>query len=276
MKNRDAVERFYREVKAAAKLNHPNIVTAYDAGEHQGMHYLVMEYVEGRDLAAIVAESGPLPVEQAVDCILQAARGLEYAHARASSTATSSRPTCCLSKSGQVKILDMGLARLSESPGAADVTAAAQADADRPGDGHRRLHGARAGPWTRTRPTHRADIYSLGCTLYQLLTGEPPYDGDTMMKKLLAHREAPIPPLRDAPARRARGARRRLPADGGQAAGGPLPVDERGDCGARRVARERQFLERQCHWREFRRLQRPHRLAAHHRRRGRDDHQEPG
>ena len=65
----DAVQRFYREVKAAARLSHPNIVTAYDAGEHAGTHYLVMEYVVGRDLAAIVKEKGPLPLRQAIDYV---------------------------------------------------------------------------------------------------------------------------------------------------------------------------------------------------------------
>jgi WD40 repeat protein/serine/threonine protein kinase len=76
----DAVKRFHHEVEAAARLIHPNIVTAFDAGEHSGMHYLVMEYVEGQDLGNIVKEQGLLPVEQAVDCVIQAARGLEYAH----------------------------------------------------------------------------------------------------------------------------------------------------------------------------------------------------
>ncbi len=76
----DAVKRFYREVETAAKLEHPNIVTAYDAGEHEGLQYLVMQYVEGKDLAAIVQERGPLPIAEAVDYVIQAARGLQYAH----------------------------------------------------------------------------------------------------------------------------------------------------------------------------------------------------
>jgi eukaryotic-like serine/threonine-protein kinase len=80
MKSPQAIERFYREVRAAARLNHPNIVQAYDAGEHDGIHFLVMEYVDGKDLAAVVRERGPLPVAQAVDYIVQAARGLHYAH----------------------------------------------------------------------------------------------------------------------------------------------------------------------------------------------------
>ncbi|MFA6046878.1 MAG: protein kinase, partial [Phycisphaerales bacterium] len=76
MKSPDAVQRLYREVKAAARLSHPNIVAAHDAREYHGTHCLVMEYVEGKDLAVIVKERGPLPVRQAAECILQAARGL--------------------------------------------------------------------------------------------------------------------------------------------------------------------------------------------------------
>ncbi len=79
----DANRRFQREVEAAAKLNHPNIVTAHDAGEAHGQHFLVMEYVEGRDLSALVASRGPLPIEEALDYITQAAReGLAFAHSR--------------------------------------------------------------------------------------------------------------------------------------------------------------------------------------------------
>ena len=76
------IRRFQREVQAAAKLSHSNIVTAYDADEANGLHYLVMEYVDGTDLSALVKKQGVLPVEEALDCILQAARGLEYAHTK--------------------------------------------------------------------------------------------------------------------------------------------------------------------------------------------------
>src|SRR5262249_54361560 len=80
MKDETAVKRFQREVRAAAKLEHPNIVTAYDAGEHRGVHYLAMQYVEGSDLSTLVKRQGPLSVDQAVNCVLQAAKGLAYAH----------------------------------------------------------------------------------------------------------------------------------------------------------------------------------------------------
>ncbi|MCH5376191.1 MAG: serine/threonine protein kinase, partial [Planctomycetes bacterium] len=80
--SQEAVQRFHREARAAAKLDHPNIVTAYDAGGRDGIHYLVMEYIEGQDLGSFVKEHGPLPVDLAVSCIVQAAIGLEYTHRR--------------------------------------------------------------------------------------------------------------------------------------------------------------------------------------------------
>jgi serine/threonine protein kinase len=95
MKDPVVVARFQREVKAAAKLRHPNIVAADDADEADGAHFLVMEYIEGSDLSALVKKSGALPVAKAVNYILQAARGLDYATSTVSSTGISSRPTCC-------------------------------------------------------------------------------------------------------------------------------------------------------------------------------------
>jgi serine/threonine protein kinase len=80
MRSPDAVKRFHREVQAAAKLSHPNIVAAHDADEAGGVHFLVMEFVEGSDLASLVKKQGPLPVELALSCIIQAAQGLAYAH----------------------------------------------------------------------------------------------------------------------------------------------------------------------------------------------------
>src|SRR6185437_3104813 len=80
MKETSIVRRFQREVEAAARLVHPNIVTAHDASEHHGVHFLVMEFVDGTDLAALVKKRGPLSVDQAINCVCQAARGLAYAH----------------------------------------------------------------------------------------------------------------------------------------------------------------------------------------------------
>jgi serine/threonine-protein kinase len=192
MKQAGAVQRFHREVEAAAKLSHPNIVTAYDADEHQGMHYLAMEYVEGRDLATIVKDSGPLGVQRAAECILQAARGLQYAHGRGIVHRDIKPGNLLLDKEGTVKILDMGLARI------------AGADAAMGGPERLTTSGQVMGTCDYMAPEQamdshtvdaRADIYALGCTLYRLLIGRPPYGGDSLMQILMAHQQAPIPSL---------------------------------------------------------------------------------
>src|SRR3990172_443236 len=194
MKSPEAAKRFHREVRAAAKLEHPNIVTAYDAAEHEGIHYLVMQHVDGKDLAAVVVERGPLPVEQAVDCILQASRGLEYAHKQGVVHRDIKPTNLLLDREGTVKILDMGLARL-----------------DVPGEAHDEESLTSTGQVMGTyaymapeqaedahRADGRADIYALGCTLYHLLTGQRPFEANSVILVLLAHQEAPIPSLCDA------------------------------------------------------------------------------
>src|SRR5262245_62113883 len=124
MKSPDAVKRFHREVQAAARLTHQNIVAAFDADEARGVHFLVMEYVSGSDLASLVRKQGPLAVDKAVDCILQAARGLEHAHNEGVVHRDIKPANLLLDKSGTVKVLDMGLARVDQSPGAEAATAA--------------------------------------------------------------------------------------------------------------------------------------------------------
>jgi putative intracellular protease/amidase/tRNA A-37 threonylcarbamoyl transferase component Bud32 len=189
----DLLRRFQREAQAAARLLHPNIVAAYDADEAAGTHFLVMEYVSGIDLASLVRRDGPLGVGRAVDCILQAARGLEYAHGEGVVHRDIKPGNLLLSDKGVVKILDMGLARLEASPlhaapdeitrtgsvmGTIDYMAPEQAEDMKQADA-------------------RSDIYSLGCTLFFLLTGRTLFEGDTIVRKIVAHREQAAPSLGD-------------------------------------------------------------------------------
>ncbi len=191
----EAVARFRREVKVAARLSHPNIVTAYDADESDGVHFLVMEYVEGADLASLVAERGTLAVDRAIDCVRQAAKGLKYAHALNVVHRDIKPSNLLLDKTGTVKVLDLGIARLRDEPGTADATADVSLTRTGAVMGTVDFMSPEQGLSTKNADA-RSDVYSLGCTLFWLLVGEPMYAGDTLVAKVLAHREQPVPSLR--------------------------------------------------------------------------------
>ena len=183
-------QRFQREVETLAHLHHPNIVMAFDAGECHAGPFLVMEFVEGRDLASEVREGGPLSLIDAVSCVLQAARGLEYAHAQGLVHRDVKPANLLRDTTGVVKVADLGVARINTPLYAEQERSLTQA-------------GGVLGTVDYMAPEQaldstmidgRADIYSLGCTLYYLLTGRPPYSGTSIMSLMVQHRETP-PPL---------------------------------------------------------------------------------
>jgi tRNA A-37 threonylcarbamoyl transferase component Bud32 len=190
--NPPTVRRFEREVRAAAHLDHPNIVHAYDADQVGGAHLLVMEYVEGTDLARLVKERGPLPADRACDFIRQAALGLQHAFERGLVHRDIKPHNLLLSRDGVVKVLDLGIARLNPEAtgqeasstmtqenvvlGTADYMAPEQASDSHAAD-------------------IRSDLYSLGCTLYYLLTGRVPFPVEGAVAKLVHHQLHPPTPV---------------------------------------------------------------------------------
>jgi hypothetical protein len=197
----EMVERFRREVKAAARLTHPNIVHAFDAEQAGDTHLLVMEFVPGTNLGGVVAERGPLPVLKACDYIRQAALGLQYAHEHGMVHRDIKPHNLMRTPNGQVKILDFGLARLvrEQHP---DLPNGSQRT--EPNRSHLTEEGVFMGSADYVAPEQasdprkadiRADIYSLGCTLYHLLTGRVPFPAATVVDKLIKHAvEEPVSP----------------------------------------------------------------------------------
>jgi serine/threonine-protein kinase len=202
----DAVRQFRRELRAVTRLNHPNVIKTFNAEQVGKLHYFAMEFIEGMDLDRFVQRAGPLAVEQASDYVRQVAQGLQHAHQLglvhrdvkpanlfllhpplSEGNGTVRRPDPV------VKILDWGLARIQAMPGESSF------------QGTVCEKGALIGTADYIAPEQardaslvdtRADVYSLGCTLYYLLTGRPPFTGPSLMQKLMQHQEAEPEPLR--------------------------------------------------------------------------------
>jgi serine/threonine protein kinase len=191
----DLARRFHREIQTQSKLAHPTIVTAFDAGEVRGSLYLVMEYVDGENLAELVRSRGPFSPVEALGIARQAALGLAFAHRLGVIHRDVKPQNLLLDRSGRLKILDFGLARLNlpdddsdsgdnaseltmagQIMGTVDYMAPEQVDDSRGVDG-------------------RSDIYSLGCTLHFLLSGRIVFPGKSTIEKVIAHRESPVPSL---------------------------------------------------------------------------------
>ena len=178
--------RFVREARLAARLSHPNVVSVFDAGEDDGRPYLVMEHVEGPTLAEVLARRGRLPPEEVRGLGLQAARGLAHAHAAGLVHRDVKPQNLLLRKDGTLKIADFGIARAAEGTSLTQAgtvlgTAAYLAP--------EQALGQEVGP--------SADVYSLGAVLYELLTGRPPYEFDSLADLADKQRRHAITPVRE-------------------------------------------------------------------------------
>ncbi|MBN2294983.1 MAG: serine/threonine protein kinase [Pirellulales bacterium] len=182
--------RFHREARAAAALDDRNIVRAYDVDNEGSIHYLIMEYIEGRDLQVIVKQDGPLDYAVAADYVRQAALGLAHAHAVGLIHRDVKPANLLVDAHNVVKVLDLGLAKFSDE-GKASLTVAydenvlGTADYLAP-EQALDSHGVDA----------RADIYSLGCSLYFMLTGHPPFPDGTLPQRIMMHQKEPAADVR--------------------------------------------------------------------------------
>jgi putative intracellular protease/amidase len=203
LSNPEALGRFQLEVKAAAKLSHPNIVTAHDAEQAGGVHFLVMEFVDGVDLARLVQQRGALPVKSACHYIRQAALGLEHAFQRGMVHRDIKPQNLMLTRTGQIKLLDFGLARFARDQAAGGTTASGSSSGP---PATMTMAGMVLGTPDYIAPEQvfdsrqadiRSDIYSLGCTLYFLLTGQAPFPPGSVTQKLNWHQTNAPRPMKD-------------------------------------------------------------------------------
>lgn len=177
----ETLRRFRNEAQSAARLDHPNIARAYYVGEDHGWNYIVFEFIEGRNLRDLVEEVGPLSLEDALSYTVQVAEALEHASSRDVVHRDIKPSNVLVMASGAVKLVDMGLARLHQVESSSDDLTAS---------------GVTLGTFDYISPEQardpraadmRSDIYSLGCTLYYMLVGRPPFPDGTALQKLLRH-----------------------------------------------------------------------------------------
>ena len=186
----DVQRRFRNEAQSAAKLDHPRIARVFDVGSHGDWHYIVFEYIEGTNIRDLVTSNAVLPIDDAVFYTCQLADALQHAADRGIVHRDIKPSNILIAKASKIKLVDMGLARSDNLDLSEDMTAS----------------GVTLGTFDYISPEQakdprdadlRSDIYSLGCTLYFMLTGSPPYPGGTMLQKLLSHGKTPPPDARE-------------------------------------------------------------------------------
>lgn len=178
------LERFRREAQAAAKLNHPNIVSIYDVGDENGIYYIVMEYVPGMTLKKIIQKDAPLSTEKTVHIAMQIAKAMEFAHQHEIIHRDIKPQNVMITDSGEIKVTDFGIAR-------AGTTSTMTRTGSILGTAHyispEQAQGSIVGPTT--------DIYSLGVVMYEMATGELPFRGENPVAVALKHiNDTPLPP----------------------------------------------------------------------------------
>ncbi|MDT3698219.1 MAG: Stk1 family PASTA domain-containing Ser/Thr kinase [Thermincola sp.] len=178
------VARFRREAQAVAKLSHPNIVSVYDVGQERDTHYIVMEYIEGRNLKQIIKENGKLPVHQAIDIASQICIGLQDAHEHGIVHRDIKPHNILVTDNGRVKVTDFGIAQMISSVTVTDSgTIVGSVHYFSPEQAKGGVTGA------------KSDIYSAGVVLYEMVTGKVPFEGETPIAVALKHiQESPLPP----------------------------------------------------------------------------------
>jgi len=184
----EMLRRFRNEAQSAARLDHENIGRVHAVGSDGGWHYIVFEFIEGRNIRDVVRDDGPFDLARTVDVAIQVADALEHAAGRDVVHRDIKPSNIVITPAGRARIVDMGLARLAPVAGDCDLTAS----------------GVTLGTFDYIAPEQardareadvRSDLYSLGCTIFYMLAGRPPFAGGTLVQKLLQHQQERPPAL---------------------------------------------------------------------------------
>ena len=195
-KHDEIIKRFHREFQITRRLSHPNLIASFDLTESNGLHYLAMEYVGGASLQSILQQYSPLPVDPVVQLMIEAASGLAYLHDLNIYHRNIKPENLLVNHRGQLKIANLILAKLDDEAVLAELGAGEALT--QPGQVLGSVdYLAPEQAVDASTIDGRADIYSLGCTMYMLLTGSPPYPAKGAMAKIMAHRTEPVPSIRD-------------------------------------------------------------------------------